>query len=154
MADKITRFIGEHAFLSNWHIASFSVNGKLYPSVEHAYQASKASTESEHEIIRHAKTPAEAKKLGQSIVVREGWHESKVSLMRDFVRAKFDNPLLQELLVATGDAELVQDNKFNDRFWGTCGGVGQNWLGKILQEVREEVIKKRGEDMIHWSSNV
>lgn len=152
MVDKITRFIGEYAFLSNWHASTFSVNGKLYPTVEHAYQASKADSESEHEIIRRAKTPAEAKKLGQSIVVREGWHEAKVTLMRDFVRAKFENPLLRELLLATGDAELVQDNKFNDRFWGVCNGSGQNWLGKILEEVRAEIVKENEKDVIHWSS--
>jgi ribA/ribD-fused uncharacterized protein len=140
---QITRFIGEYAFLSNFHSSTLYVDGKSYPTVEHAYQAFKTSNDSEHEIIRNARTPMEAKKLGRTVVLPENWEENKVDLMRRLIRAKFENPLLQELLISTGDAELIQDNKWNDRFWGICRGEGQNHLGKILEEVRVEIIKER-----------
>jgi len=136
---QITRFIGEHSFLANFYTSTVYVDGKSYPSVEHAYQAAKASSDSERELIRNAKTPMEAKKLGRTLVLPEDWDESKIDLMRRLIRSKFENPLLRELLLMTGDAELIQDNKWNDRFWGVCRGEGQNWLGKILVEIRDEI---------------
>jgi len=45
-------------------------------------------------------------------------------------------------LLQTGDAKLVLNNKWNDKFWGVCRGVGENWLGKILMEVRDELRKQ------------
>ena len=35
--------------------------------------------------------------------------------------------------------KLVMNNRFNDRFWGVCNGEGDNKIGKILEEVREEL---------------
>jgi ribA/ribD-fused uncharacterized protein len=137
---QITRFIGEHAFMANFHPSTVYIEGKPYPTLEHAYQASKASTEEEKELIRRARTPMEAKKLGRALILPEGWENGRVELMRRLVRSKFENPLLRELLLLTGDAELIQDNKWNDRFWGVCRGEGENWLGKILMEVRQEII--------------
>jgi ribA/ribD-fused uncharacterized protein len=138
---QITRFIGEHSFLANFYVSTIYVDGRSYPSVEHAYQAAKASTESERELIRAARTPMEAKKLGKSLILPPDWEEGRVELMRKLVRAKFENPLLRELLRATGAAELIQDNKWSDRFWGVFRGEGHNWLGKILMEVREEIMQ-------------
>jgi hypothetical protein len=137
---QITRFIGEHAFMANFHPSTVYIEGKPYPTLEHAYQASKASTEEEKELIRRARTPMEAKKLGRALILPEGWEDGRVELMRRLVRSKFENPLLRELLLLTGDAELIQDNKWNDRFWGICRGEGENWLGKILMEIRQEII--------------
>jgi predicted NAD-dependent protein-ADP-ribosyltransferase YbiA (DUF1768 family) len=39
-------------------------------------------------------------------------------------------------VVPTGDAELVEGNTWNDRFWGVCRGKGRNELGRILMRVR------------------
>ena len=46
---------------------------------------------------------------------------------------------LKEKLLATGDAYLEETNHWHDTFWGVCKGKGQNHLGKILMEVREEL---------------
>ena len=35
--------------------------------------------------------------------------------------------------------KLVEGNTWGDRFWGVCGGVGLNWLGRLLMQVRDEV---------------
>jgi len=139
MIKKIDRFVGEHAFLSNFYPSSIWIDGRQYQTCEHAYQASKTLVDSEHEVIRGAKTAGEAKKLGRSVNLRRDWESVKVDLMRKFVRLKFENPLLRELLLATGDAELIEGNHWNDTCWGVCRGTGQNWLGKILQEVREGI---------------
>lgn len=93
-------------------------------------------------MIREAATPGQAKKLGQGVSLRPDWESVKVDLMRTFVRKKFENPFLRPLLLATGDAELVEGNTWNDTFWGVCRGRGQNWLGRILMEVRDEIRKE------------
>lgn len=59
--------------------------------------------------------------------------------MTEVVEAKFTyNPNLKQMLLDTGDAELVEGNTWNDKYWGVCKGVGQNKLGKILMMLREE----------------
>lgn len=139
MKKAIDRFIGEYSFLNNFHPSTIYVDGVSYSTVEHAYQCHKTLDESSREIIRNSKDPMTAKKLGKSLVLRDDWDLVKVDLMRKFVRLKFENPLLREMLFSTSDAELVQNNLWNDKFWGVCRGVGENWLGKILMEVRDEI---------------
>jgi N-glycosidase YbiA len=58
--------------------------------------------------------------------------------MRRAVLRKFEtHDRLRELLLGTGDEEIVE-NAPGDAYWG-CGadGTGKNMLGKILVEVRE-----------------
>ncbi len=57
--------------------------------------------------------------------------------MREALTAKFrQNPELLEQLLATGDAELVENSPV-DYFWGIgADGSGKNTLGKLLMEVR------------------
>ena len=50
---------------------------------------------------------------------------------------------LKKKLLDTGDQELIEGNYWNDTFWGVCEGKGQNHLGKILMQIREEL---RGTD--------
>ena len=137
----ISRFTKETGFdfLSNFFPSTVRFDGKLYPTVEHAYQASKTNDEKIREIIRKAASPWEAKKLGRSIIIRSGWEEEKVKIMRDLIREKFHNPFLTHLLMRTNGARLVMDNKWNDRFWGVCRGSGENWLGRILMDVRDDI---------------
>jgi len=142
--DKIDRFVGEHSFLNNFHKSTLYFRGKKYPTVEHAYQSHKSSEPEVQEIIRCASDPMEAKKLGRSITLPQDWDTMKVPLMKELLTAKFENPLLRELLRATGDRELVHDNRFNDRFWGVCRGSGENWLGRLLEEVRAAALEDEG----------
>ena len=55
------------------------------------------------------------------------------------LRKKFADPELRNLLLATGDEELIEGNYWGDTYWGVCNGVGQNKLGKLLMQVREEI---------------
>jgi len=144
----INRFTKEtgYDFLSNYYASSVSFEGKLYPTVEHAYQAAKTIEPHVRDLIRKANSPGEAKKLGQCIPVRSDWHEVKLPIMRLLVKEKFSNPFLTHRLLSTGDTELILDNKWNDKFWGVCRGTGENWLGKILMEVREELRREIASD--------
>jgi ribA/ribD-fused uncharacterized protein len=137
--NKITRFIGEYSFLSNFYDSSIIIDGKLFKTVEHAYQAHKTLDSEDFEKIRKSKTPSEAKKIGRTVSLREDWDSVKVSLMKVFLQKKFENPFLADLLVSTQDALLIEENFWNDKFWGVCRGSGKNMLGKLLMEVRENI---------------
>ena len=135
---KIDRFVGEFAFLSNFHPSTIYVNGVKYATIEHAYQAAKTNDQLTSALIASAKSPSIAKKLGRTVALREDWEDVKFDLMKKLIRLKFENPFLRPMLDATGDAELIEVNFWNDTTWGVCRGVGKNHLGRILQEVREE----------------
>lgn len=127
-------------FLSNFYPSTVSFENELYPTVEHAYQASKSLNVETRSIIKKAKTPYEAKKLGKSLILREDWDEIKIEIMRILINEKFKNPFLRYMLSLTNGYTLINENKWNDRFWGVTNGIGQNWLGKILEEVRSQII--------------
>ena len=88
-----------------------------------------------------------AKKLGRACELREDWEDIKIDVMRDILRVKFKKGShLGRLLVGTGDIPLVEGNTWNDVFWGVCNGSGENWLGRLLMEIRSELQKLEDED--------
>ncbi len=143
----ITSFRGEHAFLSNFFPCSIPVGSFMAPSVEHAFQALKSLGEEEVRWVLEAETPTAAKRRGRRVTLRADWAEVKLSLMEQALRLKFaPDSELAAMLLSTGDAELIEGNSWNDRFWGVCRGAGQNHLGKLLMKVRADLLEdSRGE---------
>ena len=136
----IDRFNGEYAFLSNYSASPFKDEcGDSYPTVEHYFQAQKATNMFDFEEIRMAKTPGLAKKLGRQIELAPDWESVKEQVMLDGLRHKFAIPELRDKLLATGDQYLEEGNYWGDTYWGVCNGVGKNRLGKLLMQVREEI---------------
>lgn len=139
-------FTGPHRFLSNFHPCPVMVGTTTFPSSEHAFQAAK-SKDPKRDWPRFADpevSAAEAKRMGRNVALREDWEEKKIPVMRRIVYLKFaQNPDLGGLLLSTGDALLVEGNTWGDIFWGVCRGTGQNWLGRILMEVRDQLRKER-----------
>jgi hypothetical protein len=58
--------------------------------------------------------------------------------MRECLSQKFADPTLRARLLETGDRDLIEENTWNDRFWGVCRGHGGNHLGKLLMAIRTE----------------
>ena len=135
----ITSFDGPHRFLSNFHPCGVTLGGERYPSVEHAYQAAKTLNDIGRETIRCCKSAGAAKRLGRCVSLRPGWDKIKLAVMMDLLRQKFSDPELKRLLLATGDAELIEGNTWGDTYWGVCDGKGENWLGRLLMQAREEL---------------
>lgn len=81
----------------------------------------------------------EAKKLSKKLPRRADWFDVNLDVMRYALRCKFtQNPDLAAKLIAI-DGEIVEENTWHDTFWGVCNGVGKNWLGKLLMELRDEL---------------
>ena len=136
---KIDKFRDEFFFLSNFYPIELEIDGKKYKSSEHYYQACKALDEVEHDMVRDAATPAASKKVARMIdSFNKNWHDVRLGVMRKALSVKFAIPKLREALLMTGDAELIEGNWWKDTYWGVCNGVGENNLGKILMELREE----------------
>jgi len=142
----INRFVGQYSFLSNFHPSTLYLDAKAYKTAEHAYQAQKTDDNELKEAIRIAESPLNAKKLGKSAKLKIDWDSNKINIMRLIIKEKFKNPLLRELLKETAEHKLLHENKFNDKFWGICGGVGENWLGLILEDERESIFRDDAND--------
>ncbi len=136
--------------LSNFSDHGIEMDGKWYPTVEHYFQAVKFPGDAHAEKIRTAENPMVAKSLGRTrkVQIREDWEEIKVDVMREAVRIKFTtHDELRELLISTGNEELIEAAP-SDYFWGSGKtGTGQNWLGRILMEVREELRSQTEDSM-------
>ena len=145
--ERIHRFRGDHAFLSNFHRHPFEWRRRTYLTAEHAFQGAKTRDGRERERIRTAASPAEAKRLGRRADLRCDWERIKNDVMHSVLQAKFAVPELRDALLATGDAELVEGNTWGDVYWGVCGGRGRNQLGRTLMRIRDDIRRRAGPAM-------
>lgn len=131
---------------SNLFRRPIEFEGRVYPTAEHAYQAGKARKDNVREWILNAPTPSLVAMAAHGLytwdIVPE-WSRNKFDRMRLVLRAKFtQHEDLKNLLLSTGSARLVEagrtDNPVN-RIWGEVNGKGQNMLGVLLMEVRDEI---------------
>ena len=131
-------FRGEWRFLSNF----WQEPRRRMLTNEHFYQAAKALNVRDRALIMRAPTPGEAKRIGSQIKIREDWKEVCDTVMLEGVRTKFyADDTLADMLLATGDEELVELNHWGDVYWGVDHqtGQGQNKFGDILMQVRAEI---------------
>ena len=136
----INEFQNEYRWLSNFWPVQITFGGITYPHVEGAYMAMKTKDLEERKKIALISNPAQAKRAGRALKVREDWDKVKVSAMYTMLKLKFaPGSELATRLLNTGDALLIEGNKWGDTFWGVCNGRGRNTLGKLLMKVREEL---------------
>lgn len=132
-------FRDDYRFLSNFWPCTVWFDGESYLSTEAAYQAAKTLDTKLREPFKYM-WAAEAKRAGRKLVIREDWEQVKEGVMLELLRYKFgNNQQLRTKLLATGTAKLVEYNTWHDTYWGVCGGAGQNRLGILLMQVREEL---------------
>jgi ribA/ribD-fused uncharacterized protein len=145
-------------FLSHFYHSPITLDGEEWATVEHFYQAQKSDHPNYRASIRAAETPGLAKRLAaqptaprrlsqkswfrkNGVAPRADWHDAKLDIMRRADFAKFSqNADLATLLLATGDAQLIEDSP-SEPFWGTGpDGAGHNWAGRVIMEVRDCLI--------------
>lgn len=129
--------------LSNFHWAPFTLEDKIWNTVEHYFQAQKFPADLNlQERVRSAKTALGAKRLGRTktVAFRSDWETVKDTVMYTAIKAKFQqNPALATLLKETGDAWLIEKSR-SDSYWGSGpNGCGLNKTGRILMKVRLEL---------------
>jgi ribA/ribD-fused uncharacterized protein len=146
---------GEHRNFSNMSEHPIDMGGEQFPSVEHYYQAMKArefeNADLYNKIIK-TKTAKAVKALGKKVTnfKTEVWDSKKDEIMRKAVRAKFvQHPELRKQLMQTGDQKIGFADA-RDTYWAIGTSTestkslkpskwrGQNRLGKLLMELRQE----------------
>ncbi len=140
--------------LSNFSRHAVFLRGRVWPTVEHFYQAQKFVGTLHEEVIRRCQTPMLAKVTATDLAAehrREDWEAVKETVMLEGLRAKFEqHPDLREQLLRSGDRLLVEHTR-NDDYWGDGGdGAGKNRLGQLLMLLRTE-LRRRAEDNQHSS---
>jgi len=132
----------EFGCFSNFAAYPISLQGKVWPTSEHYFQAQKFVGTERAEEIRQANSPMIAARMGRSRKhpLRKDWEAVKDALMLEAVLAKFtQHDDLREILLGTGQARLVEHTT-NDSYWADGGdGSGKNMLGMILMKVRDQL---------------
>jgi ribA/ribD-fused uncharacterized protein len=131
-----------YGFLANFYSSPFTLDGRVWKTCEHYFQAQKFAGTSHEDAIRLAPSPMVAAHMGRSRQrpLRSDWEAIKEEVMLRALRAKFtQNTDLFVSLLATGSAHLVERAP-RDAYWGSGpNGQGRNRLGALLEQVRTEL---------------
>ncbi len=121
--------------------------GLEYMAVESYYQAQKTLDRNERLKFTsdYLKNPYEygnaSKKMGQKLSVRPDWEKIKYGYMRIGLAQKFRDQRFRDILLSTGDRQIIEWTWWGDKCWGKSvrDGKGANALGKLLMELRNKL---------------
>jgi len=127
--------------LNNFSAHTVELWGKRFPTAEHAYQWRKFG-ENQPDIaarILEAGSPEAAQQIAHTHnnLVPKGWHEKKVAVMEDVLRAKLmQHEDVLGVLKRSGKRQIVENSPIDD-FWG-CGpkSNGENMMGVLWMKLR------------------
>jgi ribA/ribD-fused uncharacterized protein len=140
-------FFYEQEFYVFSNFSSFKLKwkGEDWMTSEHAYHSEKFNDPKLLEQLRNTRSAHDSMKLAYANKdkYREDWDEIKLDVMKDILKAKAEqHPYVKRKLLESGDKELIE-NSWRDSYWGWgMDKDGENHLGKLWMEVREEVKKQ------------
>jgi ribA/ribD-fused uncharacterized protein len=142
-----------YGVFSNLFRRPMEFEGIILLTAEHCYQRKKPRYDDVRDWLMDAPNPSLLAMAAHGLLpwdIAPGWSKGRYDRMRAVVEAKFrQHPDLAEILIGTGDAAIIEvatvDNEVNRRWGVVPNGKGQNWLGKILMEVRGILIAERTE---------
>lgn len=143
----------KHPF-SNFYPASYNLYDIVFPTSEHGFMWEKAyryGNYQDAQKILNAKTPMAAKKIGRRTNIDvEDWKNHRYEIMKKHVEQKFaQNDDIADRLVETQGQEIMEASPWDNvwgigisqkQYWSGTPPRGQNLLGKILMELRDEMI--------------
>jgi RNA recognition motif-containing protein/predicted NAD-dependent protein-ADP-ribosyltransferase YbiA (DUF1768 family) len=139
--DMIKSFTEEYEFLAPGFPCDVVLSGDntIYPSFEHALQASKTSDPTIRAQLKDISDVRELKRIANRVCdVSDAWKESGPVIAEQLLRDKFfRNKALTAKLMKTEHRTIQYVNDFKDMYWGmTADRKGQNRLGKLIESVR------------------
>ncbi|OEH75205.1 RNA recognition motif-containing [Cyclospora cayetanensis] len=137
---RIDSFTGEFKFLSLDYPALIFFQGRFFPSARHALLAAKHPKSVEE--LAPIEDMKELKQVAKTKEEDPDWPRYRLKWMELIQRDKFRrNADLREKLRQTGGRDLVWLNT-GDAFFGQTGlNRGQNHLGRILMEIRQNIME-------------
>ncbi len=146
-----------YGWLGNMYASPIKYEGKIWKTSEALFQALRYEDDEIREIIRNEKSPMgakmKAKKFREQMVILP-MSERDVENMKMVVKLKFDqNEVLKSKLILTGNHTIVENigvrNGERHLFWGMkkVNGewIGENTMGKILMEIRDQFKSEKNE---------
>jgi ribA/ribD-fused uncharacterized protein len=129
--------------LNNFSANAVVIEGVLYPTTEHAYQAAKCTDPDGKQEIIAAKSPLLAKKVSNQkykSAKDPEWNTKKLLVMESILRLKLtQHQEVRDALIKSGSEEIAEDSPV-DAFWGRGkDGNGDNQLGKLWMKIRSEL---------------
>lgn len=155
----LTLFFTEASPFSQWYRCAFTQGELTFMCAEQYMMHGKAMLFGDAAMaaeIMAAMHPKQHKELGRKVFGFDAdvWTRERETIVMAGNRAKFtQNPELLELLLATKGTTMVEASPY-DRIWGIGLAAsdpkaqdpatwrGQNLLGKILTELREELARR------------
>jgi ribA/ribD-fused uncharacterized protein len=132
----------EFYMLSNFSSFAMIWKGEFCLTSEHAYHTEKFFDEDMKALIRKQMSAHDALKVSHEHEdkYRKDWKEVKVGIMKEIIREKAkQHSYIQKKLIDSGDRMLIEGS-WKDSFWGWGENKdGENMLGKLWMEVREEL---------------
>lgn len=136
----------------------FIHEGIEYKTSENFYQAMKipdGMPELRQEIADMGPYDSKKNIRNERYPFREDWNETlALAMMEKVLQHKFAlGTTWATKLLATGEDEIVEWNDWNDLFWGKdiITEEGQNHLGKILMQIRNELRLEQKLDQPPWN---
>ncbi len=140
-----------YIYFSPYTSHAIQVDGVMYPTVEHAYQSSRYIDQKIIDEIRNATSPVKAWQVStkyKKFQIPEFKDEKyKVEVMKRMMRLKMEqHEEVKEALKNSGNFLIVKrivTYPPGDGFWDIGeDGKGQNMIGKIWMELRQELLGK------------
>jgi len=137
-------FFYEQEFYVFSNFSSFKLNwrGVDWMTSEHAYHSEKFNDPMVLDEIKKARSAHDALKIAHFYKNkrRKDWDDAKLLVMKEILHAKVEqHPYVKKKLLDSGNNERIE-NSWRDDYWGWGPNKdGENHLGKLWMEVREEV---------------
>ncbi len=132
----------ENGWLANFSSHPIKLDGVIYKTVEHFFQAQKFSEKAIVNEILNAQTPKEAKAIAKQKrnIRRTDWGIIKEEIMYRGIKTKFSQyNELKKLLLLTDEKVLIEKSD-EDYYWGIGNnGTGKNRMGELLMKLRNEL---------------
>jgi ribA/ribD-fused uncharacterized protein len=144
MSEPINFIENRFHYLSPFSAHRITVWGEVFPTAEHAYQASRILPGPERDAIKYASSPMDAWREGQKYKDHPELavpNFKKAAIMEEIFRAKLQqHPDIALILMESGERELLKVWD-TDYYWGTGkDGSGQNVMGKLWMTLRAELL--------------
>lgn len=156
--EEFTFFWETRSPFSQWHPSDFTLEGKDFNCAEQYMMYKKAMLFNDDQIAEQillTKKPRDQKALGRKVrnFDADTWNKHCKQIVYEANEAKFtQNDDLKDALLATAGTTLVEASPY-DKIWGIgltadqpeaqdrSTWQGTNWLGEILTELRENIMK-------------
>lgn len=142
--NKITSFTGNYSFLAMEFPCEFFMNAVKFKSATAAFYAQKSTDINSWNKFARL-NPNRARQKASALPEPDDYEENKYLYLYKANKLKFDcNELLRKSLCELKGKELINNVPYKEEYLGIFNGKGENMLGKVLMQIRDEYLTLLG----------